>query len=222
VADQLTGIAIPIEFRTNKITRASRDDGPLIVGTSRHVMGQMELYFSPHAITLEHVDLAEPGKPWTKERTLYQKHNVHGDHQFLIPSTVQKIEADRYLWPSRDRFAFGLVNGSPTTATGTEVLQLIPCDKENLALFLERLQTQPFYIEVRGDAFILHVKDRSGTYRKIASQIYSPRCWHGTRHAVITTQGERTYQPILRLESIPWTDVAELGDPPKARPKNAA
>lgn len=216
MADRLTGIAIPIEFRTNKVkppvTRYddTRDRTVQIRG-ARPVTGSMELYFSPAAVTPDDIDLAEPGKQWTKERALYQKHNVHGEHQFLIPASVREIESDRYIWHTKDRFAFGLVNGSPTTATGTETLQLVPCDQFNLELFLDKLQSQPFYIEVAGADFVLHVKDKAGRYRELACQDYSPRCWHGSRHPVITTQRKHTYQPILRFETIPWTEIAELG-----------
>jgi len=170
----------------------------------------MELYFSWHPVAPDDMDFAEPGKQWIKERTLYQKHNVHGEHQFLVPASVEIIESHRYIWATKDRFAFGLVNGSPTTATGTETLQLVPCDQLNLKLFLDKLQSQPFYIEVVGTNFALHVKDNLGGYRTLACQTYSPRCWHGSRHAVITTQRARTYQPISRLEAIPWTEIAEL------------
>lgn len=163
MADPLTGVAIPIEFRTSKIKRAVvRDDGAgrfPKTRPARTVTGSMELYFSPHPVTLDNIDLAEPGMTWAKERTLYQKYNVHGEHRFLVPASVKKIEADRYLWRTKDRFAFGLVNGRPTTATATEMLQLVPYDSQNLGLFLDKLQSQPFYIEVAGSDFALHVKD---------------------------------------------------------------
>jgi hypothetical protein len=218
MADQLTGVAIPIEFRTNKlkppITRHNEArERTVQVRGPRPVMGSMELYFSRHRVAPDDVDFAEPGKQWIKERTLYQKHNLHGEHQFLVPSSIETIESDRYIWATKDRFAFGLVNGSPTTATGTETLQLVPCDQLNLELFLDKLQSQPFYIEVAGTDFALHVKDNLGGYRKLACHPFTPRCWHGSRHAVITTQRAHTYQPILRLETIPWTEIAELGVP---------
>jgi hypothetical protein len=218
VADRLTGIAIPIEFRTNKIKHATardEDAGPRFARAerSRPITGSMELFFSPHAVTVDNVDLLEPGKEWTKERVLYQKHNLHGEHQFLVPATVNAIEPDRYIWATKDRFSFGLVNGSPTTATGTETLQLVPCDQLNLDLFLDKLQSQPFYIEVIDADFALHVKDMQGLYRKLACQNYTPRCWHGSRHAVITTQATHSYKPILHLDSLPWNEIAELGTP---------
>lgn len=218
MADRLTGIAIPIEFRTNKIkppvTRYDEARERTIQVRGAHpVAGSMELYFAPHPVGPDDIDLAEPGRQWTKERALYQKHNIHGEHQFLIPASVREIESDRYVWHTKDRFSFGLVNGSPTTATGTETLQLIPCDQMNLEFFLDKLQSQPFYIEFAGTNFALHVKDNAGRYRRLVCQDYSPRCWHGSRHAVITTQRKNTYRPILRLDTIPWTEIAELGVP---------
>jgi len=116
----------------------------------------MELYFSRHRVAPDDVDFAEPGKQWIKEPTLYQKHNLHGEHQVPCAFFHRNNRIRPLHLGNQVRFAFGLVNGSPTTATGTETLQLVPCDELNLELFLNKLQSQPFCIEVAGTNFALH------------------------------------------------------------------
>lgn len=218
MAESFSGIAIPIAFQTNKLARAKytrnewTGERELLV-PQKPVSGYMELYFAAAPLTSNEVDLIEPGRDWSTEQQLYISHNVYGEHQFLVPSVVSEIPGDRYpedaMGWSRFRTAFALVNGSPTTATAREELQLLPCSKENLPLFLERLQSQPFYIEVGVDGFWLHTKTSSGAYRRTPGQSFCPPCWHGTRHAVITTHSGTGYRLKYSLSEICWEQLCE-------------
>ncbi|WP_153135337.1 hypothetical protein [Paraburkholderia agricolaris] len=221
MSEHFDGIAIPIAFKTNKLARAryTRNEwsGEHELSSPRKpVSGYMEIYFAAKPVTINDVDLIEPGKDWSKEQQLYINHNVYGEHQFLVPGVVSEIPGDRYLKPDEDvmgwnrlRTAFALVNGSPTTATAREELQLLPCSKENLGLFVERFQSQPFYIEVGADGFWLHTKTSGGGYRRTFGQSFCPPCWHGTRHAVITTHARAGYRLGYSLGEIRWDQWRE-------------
>jgi len=195
------GIAIPIAFSTNKLSRRTSIREPRPVG------GYMELYFSPNSIPFEGVDLLEPGKQSTKAEALYRKHHVYGDHRFLIPVAKQQIEKYEAAW--KMRFAFGQIGKDPTTATYQEMLQLVPCGASNLALFKERMLTEPFYIEMAPESFILHVSDGAGRFLSIPAQDYSPRCWHDFAHPVVTLETQFGHQPFHNFSDIPWHDIAK-------------
>lgn len=149
----------------------------------------------------------EPGTFSDKSRAFYLQHHVYGEHQFLIPCKVEPIE--RYEAMCGMRCLSGMVGGDPTTSVYQENLQLLPCTRENLDIFLEKLQSQPFYISVKKGMFQLHVKDTSGSYRRLYAQNYSPRRWAGFAHPVITLQYDRGSRHVHRLEEIDWVEIAE-------------
>lgn len=194
------GIAIPISFSTNKLSRRTSTREP------KPVSGYMELYFSPNPIRFDEVDLLEPGKEYAKAESLYRTHHVYGDHRFLIPVAKEQIE--KYEAPWDMRFGFGQIGQDPTTATYQEKLQLIPCGASNLSLFKERLLTEPFYIEMAPESFVLHVMNNAGRYIAIPGQAYSPRCWHGFAHPVVTLETQTGHKPFHKFGDIPWHDLA--------------
>jgi len=169
--------------------------------------GYMELYFSPIPIRSDEVDLLEPGRGYAKAEALYRKHHVYGDHRFLIPSTKEQIE--KYEAPWNARFGFGMIRNDPTTATYREKLQLLPCSWSNLDLFKEKLLTEPFYLELAPESFVLHVRGEAGRYISIPAQAYSPRCWHEFAHPVVTLETEIGHQPFHKFSDIPWNDIAK-------------
>ena len=194
------GIAIPILFATNKLSRKSAGR------VQRRIDGYMELYFSPNPIQAEEVDLCDPGKVHVKAEALYRKHHVYGDHQFLIPTKRHSIE--RYDAPWDRRCGFKKIGSEPTTATYQETLQFLPCSQSNLDLFKEKLLTEPFYLEVAPEAFVLHVKNGDERFVGIPSQPYSPRCWHGFAHPVVTVESSLGHQTFHKMSEIPWLHIA--------------
>jgi hypothetical protein len=200
-AEKLKGISFPIAFSTNKLSRRTVTRAPMPVS------GYMEIYFSPNPIRMEEVDLLEPGRRYAKAEALYRKHHVYGDHRFLIPSTKEQIK--KYEAPWDIQFEIGRIGNDPTTATYFEKLQLLPCSAPNLGLFKENLLTEPFYLELASDAFVLHVKNAAGSYIAIPAQAFSPRCWHGFAHPVVTLQMENSCKPFYKFSDILWHDFAK-------------
>ena len=206
------GIAFPVRFSTNKLTRQIKKTDP----NTGHISirggipqeGYMELYFSHQAVNIERIDLLEPGKIFTKSEKLYESHHIYGDHKFLVPVLHENIE--RYDAPHNMRFSFGRIGKDPTTATYQEILQLMPCSQFNLNIIKDRLQSEQFYIEIcDNSSFLLHICRQGLTYRQVPSQKYCPRCWHGFAHPVITIDSKCGSQPIYKLSDIPWDALAE-------------
>jgi hypothetical protein len=195
------GIAIPIYFSTNKLSRRTATREP------RPVTGYIELYFAPRPVDFEEIDLLEPGRTFHKAEALYRKHHAYGDHRFLIPTTHKTIEKYEASWNMR--FAFMQIADDPTTATYQEALQLLPCSRANLGFFKEKLQTEPFYIEVAAESFILHIRTKAEHYVALPAQAYSPRCWHEFAHPVVSLETQGGSIPYFKFCDIPWQDLAE-------------
>lgn len=198
--EKVKGITIPLAFSTNKLSRRTENR------TSKPVNGYMELYFSPRAIKVDEVDLVEPGQNFAKAKALYKNHHVYGEHSFLIPAT--KVQTEKYEAPWNVRFAFAQVGTEPTTATYFENLQLLPCSTSNLELFSGKLLTEPFYIEVTDESFVLHIRAEDGREVRVPAQDYSPKCWHGFAHPVVTLETASGRKPFYKFSDIPWQDIA--------------
>lgn len=195
MTDFLNGISIPIIFRTNKKIR----------GSSKTLNGTLELFFALVPVELDKVDLIDPGKRSEKAQALYLENNVYGDHRFLVPIKQESIE--KYDAPWGQKFSIDMIGGYPTAAAYRESLQLFPCGEENLELFLEKLQIYPFYISIERGMFKLHVKDSSGKYRSLWAQDYSPQCWAGFAHPVITLQYDRGRKHLHRFSDVKWDEL---------------
>jgi hypothetical protein len=167
--------------------------------------GYMALYFSPRPLRLDEQDLCEPGMAYPKSEALYRKHHVYGEHRFLIPAQKQAIE--RYDAPWNRRFCVDKIGNDPTTATYSEKLQFLPCSASNLDLFKEKLLTEPFYLEIVPDGFLLHVKNDTGRFVRIPAQAHSPNCWHGFAHPVVTVESSLGRQTFHTLNEIPWAKI---------------
>lgn len=229
----LRGISLPISFSSTKLTPRKKRIDPNTNEESwvsgKSVAGYFELFFSSMPIKIpEEVDLLEPGHGWAKAMRLYIEYNFYGEHEYLIPVTHQKIEPPETRYPGR--FAFPTIGTDPATATYRESLQLIPCAKHNLELFKDKLQTEPFFIEIQKKylpdvknkspqklqsrttqierCFTLYIKDHDDRYRKIPCLRYSPTCWHGFAHPVVTLHHQASYLPVHDFKDIPWRDLA--------------
>lgn len=198
---KIKGISIPIAFSTNKLSRKTPNR------PARPVSGYMEVYFAPNPINFDEIDLLEPGKKNSKSESLYRTHHVYGDHRFLIPAIKEPIE--KYEAPWNIQFGFGRIGHDPTTATYREKLQFIPCSASNLRLFQEKIQTEPFYLEMASKSFVLHIRNKSGRDVSVPSQGYSPRCWHGFAHPVVTLTTEAGSEPYYEFSQIPWSQIAD-------------
>ena len=200
---RIKGIALPIYFSTNRMTRRTAKRSP------KPIKGYIEIYFSYKALGVDEVDLAEPGENWNKAAALYREHHVYGEHRYLVPVSRKAIEKFKPTFNLRDlRFAFEQIGNDPTTAVYEESLQLLPCSHPNLQLMLDQCQIEPFFIEIAEERFFLHVQHQEGEYCKIPSHAYSPRCWHGIAHPVITAELEHGHWPFHKLRDIPWHNVA--------------
>jgi hypothetical protein len=195
------GIAIPICFSTSKLSRRKS------IGSPKALSGYIEIYFSPDPFDPGVPDYVAPPNASQEAEKLYRKHHVYGDHQFLVPASHRAIP--KYEAPSGMRFGFEQIGNDPTTAVLHETLQLVPCSQHNLHLFKDRIQSQPFYIEITDRAFVLHVNDKENTYRKIPSQLYPPRCWQGFAHPAISLDFRIGAKPFSKLDDVPWQDLAQ-------------
>ena len=216
---QLRGICMPIAFSTNKpAPRKGPADGDVPSHDKIAARGYLELFFSHLPIKVpDDIDLLEPGNVFVKEMRLYRQHNIHGEHQYLVPVHQEKIE--QYEAPHNMRFLFNQIGTDPTTAAYREALQLIPCARHNLDLFLAKLQTLPFFIEILSEQpwleafderyFWLYVRAMDNQYHRIPCQRYSPHCWHGFAHPVVTLHfSDHRAQPIHTFKEVPWQDLA--------------
>lgn len=195
------GVAFPINFASNKLSRKTVNRG------RTPISGTMELYFSLRPVEVQEIDFLEPGSIPRPAQAFYRKHHVYGDHRFLIPTTKQQIE--KYEAPWGARIYCGTIGRDPTIATKQEMLQLIPCSETNLELFKEKLLTEPFYLEITRDNFVLHIIKESARELKVPAQDYSPVCWHGFGHPVVTVRTKMGGQPIGKFIDIRWQEIAD-------------
>ena len=219
MTSQLRGICMPISFATNKSApRKRRVDGDVSSQEKIASRGYFELFFSHLPIKVpDDIELLEPGRVFVKEMRLYRQHNIHGEHQYLVPVSQEKIE--QYEAQRNNRVLFNQVGTDPTTAAYQEALQLIPCARHNLELFLAKLQILPFFIEILSEQpwlaafeeryFWLYVRAMDNKYHRIPCQRYSPRCWHGYAHPVMTIHfPDHRSQPIHTFREVRWHDLA--------------
>lgn len=194
MSNLIKALLIPITFSINRTPRQHH----------------LELWFSDKP-EKKSKDSAPPSlASWKKADQLYRKSTVNGDHQFLIPSTVELInhfEGVQSNYPS----AFQQIGNNPTTATALNKLQLIPCSQHNLNLFQRSLQSQPFYIEVGKRTFNLFVFHQE-VYWKIPCHPRASMNLMEFQQPVITIETLDNASFFTYLHEIPWADIAtQLG-----------
>lgn len=199
--NEILGISIPIQFTRYKTIKRKIDENIKIINEI------MNLYFSFRDMSLNEVDLFSPGR--NQKYKNYHQYNIYGVHRYLIPSTPLPFPLYENEWGVK--YSFGQIGKNPTTATYHQRLALIPCQEENISLF-KIIQEQPFLIEVnKVDGFLLHIKNTENKYHSLQSRLYSPTCWHGFAHPVITLQYDGAYKPVHNLSEIPWEKLHSIG-----------
>ncbi len=139
----------------------------------------------------------------------YRKHNIHGDHQYLIP--VNTEFTNNMMTPDNQPTTFKQIGTDPTIPFINQKLQLLPCSESNLGLFQKKLQSEPFYIKVEKRSFSLYVW-HLGMYWKIPSHRYTPIDWTGHTHPVVTLDTANGPIQFSSAFDIPWSDIAhQLG-----------
>jgi hypothetical protein len=186
----MDGISIPIVFDYNYRGRK---------------YGEVQLYFSTKAISIESVDFLEPGRSFQKEIGYLTQRGVHGVFDFLIP--VSQEDIDKYSAPEGMKHSIKRVNSNPTTASYHQRVELLPCKSNNFETLLKMANYPDFYLShVEGD-FKLYIKNTEGGYTAIPSQAYSPVCFHGFAHSVITIKNRGSASPIFNMTDLNWGDV---------------
>lgn len=193
-SNKLIGIAIPIEFNYNYRGK-------------RH--GSIDMYFSHQAIGVSEIDPIEPGKTHLNEIKHLVNHGLQGDFDCLIPQKKQKLEKfdDEMDIPSGTHFSIGVIDDNPTTATYAEILAFYPCKENNLNRTLELFNYPDFYLSQKNRNFTLHIKTDKQHYNEIPAQKYSPRCFHGKGHSVITLKTKSGVLPIYQYSKLNWNDL---------------
>jgi hypothetical protein len=180
------GISIPIAFNTTY---------------RKKTYDEVEVYFSFTPIKSGGVDLLEPGKVLSKKINCFLNKNRAGSFEFLIPYKVTEIK--HYEAPHGMKYHIGLVDENPTTATLSDRVGMIACNKNNLNTFLDAFYNPDFYIAVRDNKLFLRIKSEKG-YVEIPSQDYSPNCWRGFAHPSITLEGSESPMDYNKLD---WSKI---------------
>ena len=181
----------------------------------------IELCFSDKPEKKPKEYIAKSESYWDKANDLYRKSTTYGDHSFLIPASHEMINLYAES-QSNQPSVFKQIGTDPTTSVVNQKLQLVPCSQHNLALFQQRLQSLPFYIEIGKRTFSLFVWHQ-GMYWKIPCQHHAPMNLNGLTHPSITLETSDNTYLFSYLQEIPWADIAQqLGSAAEPKQHNGS
>lgn len=159
------------------------------------------LYFAPKPEKQDSTASVSDKNASQKSNMLYRKHHIYGDHHYLIPVA-------RDMWAENFPLGSRQVGNNPTISSYFEKTQLMPVSRTNLSL-IQKLQSQPFYVEITKKSYILHVLNH-GHYCQIPSQRLIPKKWFSpTCDPVITMTTNKDPVHFSNLQEIPWLEIAE-------------
>jgi hypothetical protein len=182
-------IVIPIFYSTNTTAR----------------QGYIELFFANEPEIIDKTLPATLKNASHKSDLKYRKHNIYGNHQYLIPVRHNNNWASSIMSTLQ-------IGDNPTTVAHLEKLQLMPCNQSNLSLICQ-LQSQPFFIEITKQSYFLHVL-MQGIYCKIPAQKAIPKNWERFPYPVISLVTDSDPVHFSRFTDIPWSDIAAtMGSP---------
>jgi hypothetical protein len=167
--------------------------------------GEVQLYFSTKEISIESVNFLEPGRGFVKEIGYLTQRGTHGEFDFLIP--VNQEEIDKYSAQEGMKYSIKRVNSNPTTASYHQRVELLPCKSNNFETLLRMANYPDFYLSHVEGNFKLHIKNTADKYTAIPSQAYSPACFHGLAHSVITQKYGGKSKEIFNMSELIWGDV---------------
>lgn len=179
--DSISGVSFPIAFRCKMRGKTYQET---------------IIYFSFNPLVMSEEDIFDRPKDYRKMTVKLFENSEHGRFDCLVPYKIKPVVLPEYesrlLTGPNDRLSITLVDDNPTTATERDRIGLMPCTFNNIDTFLELFSFPSFFIAKDGTSISLRVKDESGVYRKIPSQVFSLGCDERPWHRKITFNGNGT------------------------------